>query len=67
MLRINSGETTNFDRRSKTPGGRLVYLYTKKRVATPKCPCGTKLSGVSWTKVLCGILLLIEIIINVYY
>lgn len=33
--------------RSKTPGGRLVYLYTKKRVATPKCPCGTKLCGVS--------------------
>ena len=38
-----------FDLRSKTPGGRLVYLYTKKRVATPKCPCGTKLSGVSST------------------
>ena len=35
--------------RSKTPGGRLVYLYIKKRVATPKCPSGMKLSGVSWT------------------
>ena len=43
----NVCEIVYFDPRSKTPGGRLVYLYTKKRVATPKCPCGTKLSGVS--------------------
>lgn len=33
---------------SKTPGGRLVYLYTKKRGSVPKCgDCGSKLRGVS--------------------
>lgn len=33
---------------SKTPGGRLVYLYTKKRGSVPRCgDCGNKLRGVS--------------------
>lgn len=33
---------------SKTPGGRLVYLYVKKRGTAPKCgDCGSKMNGVS--------------------
>lgn len=39
---------------SKTPGGRLVYLYTKKRGTTPKCgDCGDKLNGVSCLYIFC--------------
>ena len=38
---------------SKTPGGRLVYLYVKKRGTAPKCgDCGSKMNGVSVLMVL---------------
>jgi ribosomal protein L34E len=36
------------NRRTKTPGGKLVYLYKKKLGAIPKCgDCKVKLHGVS--------------------
>ncbi|CAG2251454.1 RP-L34e [Mytilus edulis] len=41
---------TNSNRRtvSKTPGGKLVYLYTKKAGAVPKCgDCKVKLHGLT--------------------
>lgn len=35
-------------RRSKTPGGKIVYLYPGKRGTVPKCgDCKCKLRGVS--------------------
>lgn len=38
--------------RSKTPGGKLVFLYPKKPGSVPKCgDCKEKLRGVSdWFK-----------------
>ncbi len=31
----------------KTPGGKLAYIYTKKRAGVPKCgDCGLALQGV---------------------
>ncbi|KAF8714964.1 hypothetical protein HU200_027506 [Digitaria exilis] len=39
---------SNQTRVVKTPGGRLVYQYTKKRASGPKCPVtGKKIQGVS--------------------
>uniref|UniRef100_A0A453RXE8 60S ribosomal protein L34 n=1 Tax=Aegilops tauschii subsp. strangulata TaxID=200361 RepID=A0A453RXE8_AEGTS len=38
---------SNQTRVVKTPGGRLVYQYTKKRASGPKCPVtGKKIQGV---------------------
>merc|ERR1712073_294049 len=44
---------TNSNRRKKvrTPGGKLVFQYLKKRPAVPKCPMtGVKLKGVKPTR-----------------
>ncbi|XP_076440411.1 large ribosomal subunit protein eL34-like [Babylonia areolata] len=49
-LRRRLSYNTRSNRRcvSKTPGGKLVYLYTKKLGATPKCgDCKTKLRGLT--------------------
>ncbi|KAL5662500.1 hypothetical protein ACJX0J_029625, partial [Zea mays] len=38
---------SNQTRVVKTPGGKLVYQYTKKRASGPKCPVtGKKIQGV---------------------
>ncbi|XP_039774692.1 60S ribosomal protein L34-like [Panicum virgatum] len=38
---------SNQTRVVKTPGGRLVYQYTKKRASGPKCPVtGKKIQGI---------------------
>merc|ERR1711915_982340 len=45
--RLSHGTKSNRRRISKTPGGKLVYLYTKKAGATPKCgDCKEKLRGI---------------------
>ncbi|KAM3275609.1 hypothetical protein ACQJBY_044148 [Aegilops geniculata] len=37
---------SNQTRVVKTPGGKLVYQYTKKRASGPKCPVtGKKIQG----------------------
>ncbi|PAA74749.1 hypothetical protein BOX15_Mlig032342g2 [Macrostomum lignano] len=49
-LRRRLSYNTKSNRRtvSKTPGGRLVYLYRKKLGAVPKCgDCKVKLHGVT--------------------
>lgn len=44
--RLSYNTKSNRTRVSKTPGGRLVYLYVKKRGTAPKCgDCGTKMNG----------------------
>merc|ERR1711894_791597 len=45
--RLSYNTKSNSRRISKTPGGKLVYLYTKKAGTTPKCgDCKEKLRGV---------------------
>merc|ERR1712157_249373 len=45
--RLSYNTKSNGRRVSKTPGGKLVYLYTKKQGTTPKCgDCKCKLRGV---------------------
>eukprot|EP00731_Ephydatia_muelleri_P024778 Em0016g1049a len=45
--RLGWNTRSNRKRISKTPGGRLVYLYTQKKGKVPKCgDCGHKLSGI---------------------
>merc|ERR1711973_914992 len=45
--RLSYNTKSNSRRISKTPGGKLVYLYTKKAGSTPKCgDCKEKLRGV---------------------
>ena len=44
--RLSYNTKSNKRRISKTPGGKLVYLYIKKAGATPKCgDCKEKLRG----------------------
>ncbi|XP_028402224.1 60S ribosomal protein L34-like [Dendronephthya gigantea] len=44
--RLSYNTKSNSRRISKTPGGKLVYLYTKKRGSVPKCgDCKKKLQG----------------------
>ncbi|EDO38420.1 predicted protein [Nematostella vectensis] len=44
--RLSYNTKSNRRRVSKTPGGRLVYLYTKKQGKVPKCgDCKKKLQG----------------------
>ncbi|KXJ20546.1 60S ribosomal protein L34 [Exaiptasia diaphana] len=44
--RLSYNTKSNGRRISKTPGGRLVYLYTKKNGKVPKCgDCKTRLQG----------------------
>ncbi|CAB4033628.1 60S ribosomal L34-like [Paramuricea clavata] len=44
--RLSYNTNSNSRRISKTPGGKLVYLYTKKRGSVPKCgDCKKKLQG----------------------
>nr|AAX48867.1 L34 [Suberites domuncula] len=44
--KLSYNTKSNRTRVSKTPGGRLVYLYIKKRGSVPRCgDCKTKLSG----------------------
>uniref|UniRef100_A0A646QG09 Large ribosomal subunit protein eL34 n=1 Tax=Hemiscolopendra marginata TaxID=943146 RepID=A0A646QG09_9MYRI len=46
--RLSYNTQSNRRRISKTPGGRLVYLYTKKPGSVPKCgDCKTKLKGIT--------------------
>ncbi|RLN04758.1 60S ribosomal protein L34 [Panicum miliaceum] len=41
---------SNQTRVVKTPGGRLVYQYTKKRASGPKCPVtGKKIQGMVYS------------------
>lgn len=43
--------TLSFFFSSKTPGGRLVYLYTKKHGSVAKCgDCKTKLRGLAYAR-----------------
>merc|ERR1711962_179871 len=45
--RLSYNTKSNSRRISKTPGGKLIYLYTKKAGSTPKCgDCKEKLRGV---------------------
>merc|ERR1712136_303066 len=45
--RLSYNTKSNSRRISKTPGGKLVYLYTKKAGSTSKCgDCKEKLRGV---------------------
>ncbi|XP_014678564.1 PREDICTED: 60S ribosomal protein L34-like [Priapulus caudatus] len=45
--RLSYNTTSNRRKISKTPGGRLVYLYTKKPGSLAKCgDCKIKLKGV---------------------
>merc|ERR1712198_238926 len=45
--RLSYNTKSNSRRISKTPGGKIVYLYTKKAGSTPKCgDCKEKLRGV---------------------
>merc|ERR1712002_646807 len=45
--RLSYNTKSNGRRISKTPGGKLVYLHTKKAGTTPKCgDCKEKLRGV---------------------
>ena len=49
-LRRRLSYNTKSNRRnvSKTPGGKLVYLYVKKLATTPKCgDCKRKLKGIT--------------------
>ncbi len=40
---------SNKVRISKTPGGKLTYLYVNKRAGVAKCgDCGVKLNGVEF-------------------
>jgi large subunit ribosomal protein L34e len=42
---------SNRRRISKTPGGRLVYLYPKKSGSVPKCgDCKLKLRGITYAR-----------------
>ena len=44
--RLSYNTKSNSRRISKTPGGKLVYLYTKKRGSVPKCgDCKINLQG----------------------
>jgi len=45
--RLSYNTKSNTRRAHKTPGGKLVYLYTKKAGAVPKCgDCGIELLGI---------------------
>merc|ERR1711931_135122 len=45
--RLSYNTKSNSRRISKTPGGKLVYLYTKKAGSTPRCgDCKEQLRGV---------------------
>merc|ERR1719162_1296743 len=45
--RLSYNTKSNTRRVHKTPGGKLVYLYTKKAGAVPKCgDCGDELLGI---------------------
>ncbi|XP_002730999.1 large ribosomal subunit protein eL34-like [Saccoglossus kowalevskii] len=45
--RLSYNTKSNRKRISKTPGGKLVYLYTKKKGTVPSCgDCKMKLFGV---------------------
>ncbi|XP_078317355.1 large ribosomal subunit protein eL34-like [Crassostrea virginica] len=46
--RLSYNTRSNSRRVSKTPGGKLVYLYTKKPGSVPKCgDCKVKLHGIT--------------------
>ncbi|XP_060076085.1 large ribosomal subunit protein eL34-like [Ylistrum balloti] len=46
--RLSYNTNSNRRRVSKTPGGKLVYLYTKKLGSIPKCgDCKIKLHGIT--------------------
>merc|ERR1711893_524359 len=46
--RLSYNTRSNRRKVSKTPGGKLVYLYTKKFGTTPKCgDCKCKLRGLT--------------------
>ncbi|VDM00730.1 unnamed protein product [Schistocephalus solidus] len=46
-LRRRLSYNTNSNRRVKTPGGKVVYIYLKKRGTLPKCgDCKRKLDGI---------------------
>ncbi|XP_074648495.1 large ribosomal subunit protein eL34-like [Tubulanus polymorphus] len=46
--RLSYNTKSNAKKISKTPGGRLVYLYKKKAGSIPKCgDCKIKLSGIT--------------------
>merc|ERR1711860_320983 len=46
--RLSYNTKSNQRRVSKTPGGRLVYLYKKKKGSVPKCgDCKIKLAGIT--------------------
>lgn len=46
--RLSYNTKSNSRRVSKTPGGKLVYLYTKKPGSVPKCgDCKVKLHGIT--------------------
>merc|ERR1712168_732457 len=46
--RLSYNTKSNSRRISKTPGGKLVYLYTKKAGTIPKCgDCKEKLRGIT--------------------
>lgn len=50
--RLSYNTASNKTKVSKTPGGRLVYLYRKKQGSIPRCgDTGVKLKGVSNFKV----------------
>merc|ERR1711893_200603 len=46
--RLSYNTNSNSRKISKTPGGRLVYLYKKKQGSIPKCgDCKIKLHGIT--------------------
>ena len=45
--RLSYNTKSNKARKVKTPGGRLVYIHTKKAAAVPKCgDCHRELQGI---------------------
>ncbi|KAG5442562.1 hypothetical protein CRM22_004526 [Opisthorchis felineus] len=45
--RLSYNTNSNKRKKVKTPGGRIVYIYIKKRGTVPKCgDCKTKLPGI---------------------
>jgi len=49
--RLSYNTKSNRRRQTRTPGGRLVFQYVKKRPQAPKCPMtGLRLKGVKPTR-----------------
>ncbi|KAH9399421.1 PREDICTED: 60S ribosomal protein L34-like [Rhagoletis zephyria] len=49
--RLSYNTQSNRRKISKTPGGRLVYLYTKKNGSVAKCgDCKLKLRGIAYAR-----------------